>query len=402
MMKKKINLVKSALVLSAAALLVSATACHADIYGMINTEVALESTGIAGDIKAIVPFGSYIYLTNGSVYRKENVSSNESKKYNGQWSLVTDDEGNKPMSWVYGLASDSTHIYAYTIKWVEDESEGENTSGKWSLYSSADGVSWNLVEESDAAMTVFDNQYCVGASDMSNRHAFVRKAETDENGKLVLDDNKNPIWDIYSLSGGSVGGKLSSNGAGSDSINAVYYKGADYFAPYHAFAANDKYIYYSTAKIVSNHDFANSSSEVYYADQWSAEDGYTLSSTGEAAKVDPDAGAVIALAVTADHLLMGTKSGIRRVAFAEDGVPGDSAVGFESGNNALSLLTSYVPKLFVRDTSAAEGEDDEYASMVIYSYLSSSADTFKEIGLYAYYRSREKAALTWNRDGADN
>ena len=377
------NFMKKAYILSAAALVLGFSACHSDIYGMIQTEVALESIGIPGDISSIVPFDEYLYLSNGNLFRKQNVSSNESGLYNGQWNLVKDADGNQVMKGLYSLASDSTNLYAVKISWTEDESEGENVPAGWTLYTSSDGVSWTELETSDHAMAVFDNQYCAGADNVSNRHAFVRKYDASAEA-----------FAVYSLSGGSVGGAVSGNGADADSIRAVYYNGADYFAPYVAFAATDDYIFYSTAGV----KFGDSTSAVFYANQWDSTNGYTVD--GESASVDPDAGAVISMAVTSDHLLLGTKSGIRRLPFTESGAPAESAVAFESGNNALSLLTSYVPCIYVRDTSVAEGADDEYASMLIYSYLSSSSDTFKEVGLYSYYKNRAGAEKTWNRDGA--
>ena len=97
--------------------------------------------------------------------------------------------------------------------------------------------------------------------------------------------------------------------------------------------------------------------------------------------------------MTNDHLLLGTSSGIYRVQIGEDGKPASSVSDFN--NNAQTLLTSKIPCLYVLDSSKNESETDEYASLVIQGYLSSSSDSFDETGLYAYYPGRGN----WNRDG---
>mgnify|MGYP007102010618 CR=1 FL=1 len=113
---------------------------------------------------------------------------------------------------------------------------------------------------------------------------------------------------------------------------------------------------------------------------------------------DLDSGAILSISVTADHLLLGTTTGIHRVALDSSGNVVSGTRSFKDGNNALSILTGRVFTTYVLDNTAKEGETDEYAYQTIYGSISSSSISFDEVGLYSYYPSRNQ----WNRDGTDD
>ncbi len=336
--------------------------CHDDIYNMITREVASED-GLSGDIRSIVPFKNYLYLTNNNIYRKTAASSNSTGQYNGQWAKVS---SNLDDYTVLFLASDATYLYALTTTWEEDEDESETVEAGRQLWYSTDGTSWTEISISYTSSTpsnlrkLFDNQdqdstgtYVVPTS---NRKAYI----TYYDGS----------WHTRELNGATT--PSSDKVSGSTYIQAAYNNGTAFTTNY-ALCAGNGYLYW-----------AENGSTLYYGT------GSSLSSSGS---VDLDHGTILSLAATTDYLLVGTTSGITRVALS-NGVPASSTSSF-GDNNADSLLTSRVPLLYIRNKEVAEEADDEYGAMVIYSYISSSNDTFSEVGLYAYYSGRG----SWNRDG---
>ena len=347
------------------------TSCHDDIYNMITREVALED-GISGDIRSIVPFKNSLYLTNNNIYKKTAESSNSTGKYNGQWSKQS-----SPLSdgTVLFLASDASNLYALTTTWEEDEDESEIVEKKRQLWTSSDGSTWSEVsvtyDTSSASnlRILFDNQ----AQEISGNYVIPSSSRaayiTAYNGSTYI---------TYKLNGTSVtDGKTNSSAY----IKAACIGSSTAFTSNYALAAGT-----DTSSGTNRFYWAQNGSTLYY----SAAGATGLTSAGS---VDLDHGTIYSIAVTKNYLLLGTSSGIARVALS-NGVPAGSTASF-GDNNADSLLTSRVPLLYARNSSANEAEDDEYGCMNIYSYISSSNDTFKEIGLYAYYNGRGN----WNRDG---
>ncbi|MBQ1795268.1 MAG: hypothetical protein II110_06260, partial [Treponema sp.] len=113
---------------------------------------------------------------------------------------------------------------------------------------------------------------------------------------------------------------------------------------------------------------------------------------------DLDCGQIFSISVTADHLLLGTATGIKRVPINSSGNITGGTADFRSENNALSILTGRVFTTYVLDSTQPEGYTDEYAYQTIYGSVKNSSISFDEVGLYAYYRERN----TWNRDGTDS
>lgn len=344
------------------ALSLAATSCHENIYNIIETEVELEKNVIGGDIKGIVPANGYLYLANNNIYRKTAESSNVTNNFNKQWTKLTPDcQGH-----IISLAGNSVNLYAVTLSYIEDIDKGSMKAGEYTLYSSADGVSWTEIERGPKPMKVFDNQAQEIDADgkvmpASAREAFARIYDTASNS-----------YKIYKLSGTS---KSEQTGADKNSLHAACFNGTTVFSQ-HAITANSTHIY-----------FSEGGTALFYA---------TKADLSDKKSFDYQNTAIHSLALTADYILLGTKSGITRARLTA-GVPASSVSKFETGNNAQAILSSQVPLIYVRNNGANEGQDDEYAALNIQSYLSNSSDSFKEIGLYAYYRNRGK----WNCDGTE-
>ena len=113
-MKKILPAILTIATLWATALL---TSCHDPIYEMISNEVELETNGIRGDIRSIVPFNNYIYCCNNMIYRKPALASYEGGGQNKQWREVSTSFTDGTITF---LASDSSHIYALAIEWEAD------------------------------------------------------------------------------------------------------------------------------------------------------------------------------------------------------------------------------------------------------------------------------------------
>ena len=387
------NKIKATVLLSlVAASVLALSSCHDDIYYMIDQEVTLETNGISGAINSMVRYGDNLYTQNGNVYCKSNKASSESGLYNEQWTKVVD--ASDSSSAFYGkhcvfLASDSTYLYAYVVTWDTLNSSGNSAVSAVTIYYTTDGTTWTAITNdtlntllggSDTVGTTnIKTLFCNRAVEKANRHAYVRLYSTTDSASHV-----------YLLDGGNTPTLVSdgTNNAGSSTIQAAYYNGADYFSNYHSFTASSTYMYY-----------AADSSVVYYANAWDSTNGYTLAAKDPTStapgSVDLDAGTLFDIGVTADYLLLGTNQGIAHVAIT-DGIPASSVSDFT--NNATSALSSsyYVPVLFVLDATLPEYKTDLYGTTEHSgSYSSSTSALSKEVGLWAFYPNRN----TWNKDG---
>ncbi|MBR6294921.1 MAG: hypothetical protein IKR40_00395 [Treponema sp.] len=346
------------------------TSCHDNIYSMIEMEVVQEE-GLNGDISQIVPFNGSLWCTNYKLYKKDITPSSSTGRYNGQWYHVDAKCNGSDLEFITTIATDGSKLYCYTVQWEEDGDDSVNIPYYKRVYSSSDGETWTQIDihsitghgdSSDSyavntVMHVFDNRAGDGTNSFTSRKAYVR-----------LYNPSTDSYEIHELSDTTVSSSVASGSSGSD-FSAVYINGSTKFSnSLDMVAGNGK-------------AYRTSGSDIEYS-----------SNGSDWTSVDFDKGTIWALAVTADYLLVGTSDGIYK-SHLDSGVPSSSATDFS--NNAQSLLTSRVTGLYVLDSSRNEGDTDEYGSMIISGYLSSSSDTFGEIGLYAYYPGRG----VWNRDG---
>ncbi|MBO4321213.1 MAG: hypothetical protein J5857_12170 [Treponema sp.] len=358
-MKKIISI---AVTVFSIATLFLAVSCHDPIFYMISQEVVQEE-GLQGDIYSMVRFGDYLYASNGRIYKKTASPSSTTGRQNGQWS-ESSRSGIGSNEFVFFLATDNSNIYAQTYEFAADNDKSLNLPAAIRLYASNNGSTWTQINifsitdygsASDSYATqggrIFDNK----AVNASERHAY---ASLLKNGETTPK--------IFTLNGTNTPTHNSS--ASGDSLGAA----GDYFWTTAAICKANNGKYY----------FSHNSKTLYYGNSISATD-----------HVDLDCDDIQSIAATSDYLLLGTTKGIKRVRLGADGVPESHTTDF--ANNAQSLVTGIVPMVFVLDPTKPEGQTDEYASMTVAGSLSSSADTFEENGLYAYYPSRG----VWNRDG---
>lgn len=417
-MKK--NIFKTFFAITTAFFSIFLSSCYEDLYGRINEEVPLETNGITGNVTSFARAGNYIWLSNGNLYFKTNQQSSvyyqQTGEYNKQWKKaqvpsVASRENYIAKPTANCIVADSSNLYMIIFVWHEN-SGGENDIESKHIYTTPITSSTNAAEikaedwkEIDVSaicgtnnknpssarynsiQIIFDNQ----ALDDAQRKAYARIYDTSSNS-----------YKVYLLNGSSAlssANEISENGAGSSTISAVYFPkdGKTYFSDYYAMAANDKYIYYSESKTVSNN--VSSSSVIRYADSYDNTNGFTLNGSSPAS-VSLDAGGILSIGLTSNYILLGTTSGLKHV-FLNDSVPSSNILSFSSGNNGGSIISEYVFKVFVLDptkqddTKAAANGTDEYCASSIYGSISSSSDAFDETGLYAYYPGRG----TWNRDG---
>ena len=398
-MKKSI--INSIFLSAVFACLVGFSSCHDDIYGAINNEIELNSSGLQGDMHSIVHYKNYILTCNGDIFYKTNKPSSVTGRYNGGWSKTdspTSEKGDNGIpATTYFLASDSEYLYALTYIWVEND-DGENEPKTATIYATnsdpASGLAWTKVENISGgnysfenAKVIFDNKYFSVADDNSvsiaNREAYARiRATSGDAYKLYkLNGSASPV-EVSNPT--FVDGESNSTNA----ISACYFNSNTYFSKYYGMTSNDKCLYYTKTYTRSNNVSRNSS--LYYI---------TASDSNEQS-VDLDAGGLLSIAAAKDYILLGTSSGLARVKIDETtGIPnGDTSSMRRNGN---SVISEYVFMVFVLNPNKAEGSDDttlgtdEYAASTIYGSIRSSSDSWDDTGLYAWYPAKDD----WNRDG---
>ena len=397
-MKKSI--INSIFLSAVFACLVGFSSCHDDIYGAINNEIELNSSGLQGDMHSIVHYKDYIFTCNGKIFYKTNQPSSVTGIHNGGWSETdspTSEKGDNDIpATTYFLASDSEYLYALTYIWVEND-DGENEPKTATIYATnsdpATGLVWTKVENISGgnysfenAKVIFDNKYFSVADDNSvsidKREAYARIRATSGTS-----------YKLYKLKGSSAPTEIPNPTfvGESDSTNAIsacYFNSNTYFSKYYGMTSNDKCLYYTKTYTRSNN--VNRNSSLYYI---------TASDSNEQS-VDLDAGGLLSVAAAKDYILLGTSSGLERVAINQTtGIPNDDTSSMRSNGN--SVISEYVFMVFVLNPNKAEGSDsteegtDEYAASTIYGSIRSSSDSWDDTGLYAWYPSNDE----WNRDG---
>lgn len=398
-MKKSI--INSIFLSAAFACLVGFSSCHDDIYGAINNEIELNSSGLQGDMHSIVHYKNYILTCNGKIFYKTNEPSTTKGIYNGQWKETTSPTSEKGDNGIpattYFLATDSEYLYALTYIWVEND-DGENEPKTATIYATnsdpASGLAWTKVENISGgnysfenAKVIFDNKYFSvddnNSVSIDQREAYARIRATSQ------DDYK-----LYKLNGSAAPVEYSNPtfvGGESDSTNAIsacYFNSNTYFSKYYGMTSNDKCLYYTKTYTRSNNVSRNTS--LYYI---------TASDSNEQS-VDLDAGGLLSIAAAKDYILLGTSDGLARVAINETtGIPNGDTSSMPSNGN--SVISEYVFMVFVLNPNKKEGSysteegTDEYASSTIYGSIRSSSDSWDDTGLYAWYPKKGQ----WNRDG---
>ena len=398
-MKKSI--INSIFLCAAFACLVGFSSCHDDIYGAINNEIELNSSGLQGDMHSIVHYKDYIFTCNGKIFYKTSLPSSVTGIHNGGWKSTaptTSEKGDNDIpATTYFLASDSEYLYALTYIWVEND-DGENEPKTATIYATnsdpATGLVWTKVENISGgnysfenAKVIFDNKYFSVADDNSvsidKREAYARIRATS-----------GTAYKLYKLKGSSAPTEISGEtfvdeaSNETNAISACYFNGKNYFSRYYGMTSNANCLYYTKTYTRSNN--VNRNSSLYYI---------TASESSEQS-VDLDAGGLLSIAAAKDYILLGTSGGLERVAINQTtGIPNDDTT--KMAGNGGSVISEYVFMVFVLNPNKLEGSDnqtlgtDEYAASTIYGSIRSSSDSWDDTGLYAWYPEKKE----WNRDG---
>lgn len=409
------------------------TACHDSIYDTIMSEVELEKSGLGGDIMKIVRYKDKLFVANGNIYMKTAQPSRVTGLYNGQWKKVAsnimgDGDNNIP-SMTYFLAADANYLYALVYKWKEDN-DGINTIGEVGVYASQDyGSTWEAVEKpsgvssynfvkEEAQTIIFDNQVIPDEQktkldlNANPKTGYIENPDNLSTGTLTayirikghgvykLNGTSAPsetvtIEQVTGTIGSDTGKEITGlykegsteSTTGRDNVFSAYcVNGTDYFTSYYGLSGNKYGVYYSgsyTTKDSDGDHYVSGSSYVYFFD------GTTRTSVGVTQ------GSVYSTTVTSDYLLLGTHNGMTRIKLGENGALGD-----ETGlpKNGDSIITENVFMVFAQDPTASYGNNDLYAASQIYGSITSSSDSWSDVGLYAKYPGRQDG--TWNRDGS--
>ncbi len=387
------------------------TSCHDSIYEMIEKEVALESDGLGGDICQIVQYGDYLVVPNGHIYYKSNQPSTYTGKTRHQWKGLTDtttDTGENEMpATTFQLASDENNLYALTYIWGENN-DGENEPKEVRLYVTADtdfsdGTTWTKVDLSSIVSSssftnvknIFDNKYAEITDDAANKKYIYDFSE--RTAFIRLYEKTSKTYKLYKLNGTSAPTAASGieyideEKSKGNEITAAYFNGKTYVSKYYAMASDDKNLYYSktsTSTYSKKYHYVDTESVIYY-----------MNLSGKTDSVKPSAGGILSISPASDYLLIGTTGGLARVPLTGDNkVPSGTTRKFSS--NGGSIISEYVFYTFVLDYNKKEDGNstagtDEYASSTIYGSIRSSSDSWDDVGLYAYYPSKQE----WNRDG---
>ncbi|MCQ2240297.1 hypothetical protein [Treponema sp.] len=363
------------------------TSCYDNIYSLIEKEVAIDSSGLNGDISHIVRCGNYLFLANGSIYGKEAKTLSETgrKVWKSTSMPVSGSSEFNVSNRVHWLAADDSYVYALASYYEEDDN-GANADYKREIYAAkVDGfpdLEWKLVNtssitdgtsisEAPSIKIIFDNKVGTGETPETGRNAYTNIREK-----------------IYKLNGESApteqatDGKIIGNDA-SKIINCVKFKGEDWFSKYYALASNEKYLYYAESYTTGSTNSVTYSNEIHYTENPADNASYTFKTNYS----------VLSLTLTSDYLFYGTNGGLERSRIDETTkVPTDRNVSFD--NNGNSVISEHVYMVYAFDQTKPMAQTDLYCASTIYASISSSSDSYENIGLYCCPANGE-----WNRDG---
>lgn len=359
------------------------TSCYDNIYSLIEREVALDKSGLNGDISNIVRCGDYIFLANGLVYGKQiNLGR---KKWKRTSMPVSGASEYNVSNRVQMLASDDTHLYALAFYYDEGD-DGSNSNYKREIYAAkVDGfpqLQWEKVNTSSITngyssgdnptiKNIFDNKATPSRNEDSKRNAYSNMC-----GKIYKLNGTNAPGEYQEVTGNIIGdsdpGKI---------MNCANYKGTDYFSNYYAFVADSDYIYYSDVYTTgSSHYISNSKS--IFATKGPSSDEFTIHASNN----------ILSLAITEDYLLAGTTNGLIRLCIDSTDPNYKNEVSMTGNGN--SVISEHVYMVYALDQTKNMAETDLFAASTIYSSISSSTDSYDSIGLYARIVGED-----WNRDG---
>lgn len=433
--------------ISIAAAVFAFSGCYDAIFYNIRNEVPLEDGVINGYTNSIVryqePDGTeFLYLQNGNVYYKQ-ISDDTDKKIltknqgHGKW--TKDSSAPEGISYSYfdqefsgtyscKLASDSNYVYLLGATPEYDESSSRNILKNFKLYCYSKANGWKSVEQINTILkqyesTLDDDKYmmdssiqlfCTNAPQNEHRKAYIRigggspyyswmsdkqtygsdfTSEVINCGIIELNGTDTDIANVVPLGDGKIG-TLEKTGAGKDTTSAVYANNTVYFLDYLASSTNETknkeadYIYLGNGKTLYWFETASVSSVT-------ALDAEPVGkSTGCAADI-------LSMCVTNNSIILGTyEEGAYHVK-TDSGKPETSTSDFTT-NAASVMYNPYIVRmLFCTDPSLGETADGSalYSALQFRYTESSASASYKNVGLWSYYNSKENGHRNnWNKE----
>ena len=423
--------------------------CYDAIFYNIRNEVPLEDGVINGYTNSIVRYQEpdeteFLYLQNGNVYYKQISEDDDKTKLtknqdHDKW--TKDSSAPEGISYSYfdqefsgtyscKLASDSNYVYLLGATPEYDESSSRNILKNFKLYCYSKANGWKSVEQINTILkqyesTLDDDKYmmdssiqlfCTNAPQNEHRKAYIRigggspyyswmsdkqtygsdftvKDGVMNCGIIELNGTDTDIANVVPLGDGKIG-TLEKTGAGKDTTSAVYANNTVYFLDYLASSTNETknkeaaYIYLGNGKTLYWFETASVSSVT-------ALDAEPVGkSTGCAADI-------LSMCVTNDSIILGTyEEGAYHVKI-DSGKPETSTSDFTTNAASVMYNPYIVSMLFCTDPSLGETADGSalYSALQFRYTESSASASYKNVGLWSYYNSKENGHRNnWNKE----
>ena len=437
--------------ISIAAAVFGFSGCYDAIFYNIRNEVPLEDGVINGYTNSIVryqePDGTeFLYLQNGNVYYKQ-ISDDKDKKIltknqdHDKW--TKDSSAPEGISYSYfdqefsgtyscKLASDSNYVYLLGATPEYDESSSRNILKNFKLYCYSKESGWQSVEAVNEILGYYESTldedkymmdssiqlFCTNTPQNAHRKAYIRigggspyyswmsAKQTYGNdftvkdgvmncGIIELNGTDTDIANVVPLGDGKIG-TLEKTGAGKDTTSAVYANNTVYFLDYLASSTNETknkeadYIYLGNGKTLYWFETASVSSVT-------ALDAEPVGkSTGCAADI-------LSMCVTNDSIILGTyEEGAYHVKTDSGKPETEASTSFPTKNANSVMCKPYIVRmLFCTDPSLGETADGSalYSALQFRSTESSASASYKNVGLWSYYNSKENGHRNnWNKE----
>ena len=403
----------------------------------------------------------FLYLQNGNVYYKQISDDTDNLTKNQNHDKWTKDssapEGisysyfDQEFSGTYSckLASDSKYVYLLGATPEYDESSSRNILKNFKLYCYSKENGWKSVDAVNTILKQYESTldedkymmdssiqlFCTNTPQNAHRKAYIRigggspyyswMSDKQTYGDIVLTyDAKGLKTDkincgIIELNGTSIEkstatadeiktvtvkvipegtgkiGSLEKTGAGKNTTSAVYANNTVYFLDYLASSTNETkdkeadYIYLGNGKTLYWFETASVSSVTALAAEPVGK------STGCAADI-------LSMCVTNDSIILGTyEEGAYHVK-TDSGKPKTETSTFPTKNANSVMCKPYIVRmLFCTDPSLDETADGSalYSALQFRYTESSASASYKNVGLWSYYNSKENGHRNnWNKE----
>ena len=435
--------------ISIAAAVFGFTSCYDAIFYNIRNEVPLEDGVINGYTNSIVryqePDGTeFLYLQNGNVYYKQ-ISDDKDKKIltknqdHDKW--TKDSSAPEGISYSYfdqefsgtyscKLASDSKYVYLLGATPEYDESSSRNILKNFKLYCYSKESGWQSVEAVNEILGYYESTldedkymmdasiqlFCTNTPQNEHRKAYIRigggspyyslmsdkqtygsdftvKDGVMNCGIIELNGTDTDIANVVPLGDGKIG-TLEKTGAGKDTTSAVYANNTVYFLDYLASSTNE------TKNKEADYIYLGNGKTLYWFETASVSSVKAL----DAAPVGKSTGcadSILSMCVTNDSIILGTyEKGAYHVK-TDSGKPKIETSDFTTNAPSVMYNPYIVRMLFCTDPSLGETADGSalYSALQFRSTESSASASYKNVGLWSYYNSKENGHRNnWNKE----